>query len=347
MDGQTGTAPGAARLDLTPRPLALSVDELVAGATHRKAFRTSDAKSGSGFERLVIDGESYVLKTMHVDDDWIARSVGDMTCRPVTVWASGLLDAVPASIDHAVMGAATGLGRHGWGGALLMRDVGSRLVPPGDTIIPLGQHAAFIADLAALSARFWAWRDTIGLLPASIRWTFFGPDMLEVERGRGWPDAVPEMADRGWHEFAVRAPADVVTLVADLRNAPWAISEAVAATPSTLLHGDWKLGNVGSHADGRTILIDWAYPGEGPACHDLAWYLAINRVRLPESKEDTIARFRADLERNGIGTAGWWDRQLGLCLLGAAVQFGWEKALGDTDELGWWADRAREGGAWL
>jgi hypothetical protein len=70
-------------------------------------------------------------------------------------------------------------------------------------------------------------------------------------------------------------------------------------------------------------------------------------VRLPESKEDTIARFRADLERNGIGTAGWWDRQLGLCLLGAAVQFGWEKALGDTDELGWWADRAREGGAWL
>jgi hypothetical protein len=25
------------------------------------------------------------------------------------------------------------------------------------------------------------------------------------------------------------------------------------------------------------------------------------------------------------------------------VQFGWEKALGDDDELGWWCDRAREG----
>ena len=32
-----------------------------------------------------------------------------------------------------------------------------------------------------------------------------------------------------------------------------------------------------------------------------------------------------------------------LCLLGALVQFGWEKALGDDDELGWWCDRAREG----
>jgi len=25
------------------------------------------------------------------------------------------------------------------------------------------------------------------------------------------------------------------------------------------------------------------------------------------------------------------------------VQFGWEKALGEDDELGWWCDRAREG----
>ncbi len=38
---------------------------------------------------------------------------------------------------------------------------------------------------------------------------------------------------------------------------------------------------------------------------------------------------------------------LGLCLLGALVQFGWEKALGDADELSWWCDRALEGARWL
>ena len=48
-----------------------------------------------------------------------------------------------------------------------------------------------------------------------------------------------------------------------------------------------------------------------------------------------------------MDTGPWWDRQFSLCLLGALVQFGWEKALGDTDELGWWCNAAREGAAYL
>ena len=62
-----------------------------------------------------------------------------------------------------------------------------------------------------------------------------------------------------------------------------------------------------------------------------------------KGKEQVIADFREALERNGIVTEGWWERQLTLALLGAVVQFGWEKALGDDDELGWWCDRAGEG----
>lgn len=43
----------------------------------------------------------------------------------------------------------------------------------------------------------------------------------------------------------------------------------------------------------------------------------------------------------GVGTEPWWDRQLALCLLGALVQFGWEKALGGYDEeLAWWEGKA-------
>jgi thiamine kinase-like enzyme len=59
------------------------------------------------------------------------------------------------------------------------------------------------------------------------------------------------------------------------------------------------MGNLGSHPDGRTILLDWAYPGAGPACWDLAWYLALNRSRLPASKEDTIEAFRGSLRAHG------------------------------------------------
>jgi hypothetical protein len=61
-------------------------------------------------------------------------------------------------------------------------------------------------------------------------------------------------------------------------------------------------------------------------------YELASRARLPESKEAAIGRFWEALERWGIATAGWWDRQLGLCLLGVLVQFGWERALGDDAE---------------
>jgi hypothetical protein len=102
------------------------------------------------------------------------------------------------------------------------------------------------------------------------------------------------------------------------------------------------MGNLGSHPGGRTILLDWAYPGSGPACWDLCWYLALNRARLPESKEDTIARFRSDLERHGVDTTGWFENQLDLCLAAIMVTFGWEKALGDEDELHWWETRVSQ-----
>jgi hypothetical protein len=332
---------------LTPRAAATSIDELVAGATRRQPFHADDGKSGSSFERVEIDGRRYVLKVMHVDDDWIARSLGDLGCRPALVWTTGLLDLVPAAVDHAVVGAATGLGRNGWGGALLLHDVGPRLVPEGGTPVSLDDHAGFVDDLAALSARFWGWTDGIGLLPPSIRWTFFGPGMLEVERCRGWPHPVPRLAAEGWQRFPERAPTDVVDLVTGLRHEPWALVAALRSTPWTLLQGDWKMGNLGRHPDGRTILLDWAYPGEGPAAHDLAWYLALNRARLPESKEATIARFRRALSGHGIATEGWWDRQVELCLLGALVQIGWEKALGDQAELDWWVAAARRGARWL
>jgi Phosphotransferase enzyme family len=347
VDGTGGATAGRRSPALTQRSVAASVAELIDGARGRLPFRTSDAKSGSSFERVEIDGERFVLKVMHVDDDWLARSMGDVACRQVRVWAAGLLDALPPTIDHTVVGAAGGLGRNGWGAALLMRDVGDRLVPAGHDPVPLDQHAAFLDHLAELSARFWGWTDTVDLTPPSLRWAFFGDAMLEVERRRGWPDEVPRIADTGWRAFAERAPDDVNHLVAELRRAPWTISEAVATTPTTFLHGDWKMGNLGTHPDGRTILIDCAYPGEGPACHELGWYLAINRARLPESKEAAIERFHSSLERHGVATADWWERQLDICLLGTLVQFGWEKALGDADELAWWSERARAGARWL
>jgi aminoglycoside phosphotransferase (APT) family kinase protein len=43
-------------------------------------------------------------------------------------------------------------------------------------------------------------------------------------------------------------------------------TSASATTPTTFLHGDWKLGNLGV-APGRTVLLDWTYPGIGPIAY--------------------------------------------------------------------------------
>jgi len=336
------------RTPLVPRIPAATLAELLAGATHRQPLGGTDGKSGTVLERVVIDGDRFVVKHLHPDHDWTMRGFGDLGCRPVTVWTSGLLDAVSCSIDHAVVGAATGLGRNGWGAALLLRDVGDHLIPEGDSPVDLAAHRQLLDHLAELAAAFWdaAPDDLPPLLSVESRYSAFGPGWIEAEAARGFPDAVPEIAQRGWAAFVDHGPADVVDLVESLRRDLDPLAVALRSTPQTFLHGDWKMGNLGVDGD-RTVLLDWTYPGLGPVTHDLGWYLALNRARLPESKEDAIEAFRRSLEGHGVRTDGWWDAQLDLGLLGTLVQFGWEKALGDEAELGWWCDRARAGARWL
>jgi Phosphotransferase enzyme family len=334
---------------LTPRPVAGSVDELLDGAGERRAFDPADSRSATRFEHVVLDGERFVLKHVHLDDDFTMRVSGDLGCRPLRVWEAGLIDVAGDVIDHAIVAAARGDGRNGWGAALLLRDVSGELVAVGDEPIPAAQHAAFLDHLAVMSARLWGWQDDLGLLPFAMRWQWFNPTFLDTERALGWPEQVPRIAAEGWARFVAQAPPAAVDVVRAVHDDPVVLANALQDTPQTFLHGDWKLGNLGTAGDGRTVLLDWAYPGRGPVAHELAWYLALNRARLPagETKESTIDALQAALERHGVATAGWWERQVGLCLLGALVQFGWEKALGDADELHWWCDRAREGARWL
>jgi hypothetical protein len=329
---------------LTPRPLALSVDDLLAGARRIGEHRPDDARSGALFERVEVDGEPCIIKYVHPEHDFTMRVSGDVGCRPRRIWQSGMMDVAPDIIDHATIGAAP-WGRNGWGVALLMRDVSSQLVQVGDEPVPEEHHLRFIDHCVSMAARLWGWHDELELLPHRLRWEWFGPEQLNGERELGFPEPVPKIAFEGWQRFAARAPAELCGVIGELRRDATPLSEAVLTTPQTFLHGDWKFGNLGAGDDGRTILLDWAYPGEGPICHELAWYLALNRARLPvgHSKESTIEAFEAALHRQGIATGGWFERQLGLCLLGAVVQFGWEKAFGDDAEFGWWCSVAADG----
>jgi hypothetical protein len=197
--------------------------------------------------------------------------------------------------------------------------------------------------MAAMHAAFWDWRDTVGLAPEYHRFAEFRSDSLALEGARGWPDRVPKLVVEGWARYPSVAPT-VADAVRALTNDPTPLLDALGECPRTLVHGDWKMGNLGSLPDGTTVLLDWALPGETCPTMELAWYLALNTARLPHSKEEACDAYRRSLEACGVSTASWWDRALDLALLAGSVWFGWEKALGGPgSELSFWVERAETG----
>jgi Phosphotransferase enzyme family len=319
---------------------AATVEEMLARATHREDWKNSDSLSGSRLERVTIAGEPYVVKYTCVDDDWIMRATGDLHCRQLTLFMSGVLDALPSVINHAIVACAPFESQHGHrGGAFLMRDVSGALVAPGGASIPLDAHHQFLEHMALMHAAYAGFDRGDGLFPMSHHFVILSPAMAAIEEQSGSTDPVPAAVARGWQTMAKRHPKQSAIL-RDLARDPSPLVAALRVGPATLLHGDWKFGNLGAEG-GTTILLDWDRCGAGAPLIDVAWYLAVNCDRLPESKEATLQAYRQSLERAGVETSSWWDAQVRPALAGAFLQLGWSKNE-DEAEFGWWSDRLDE-----
>jgi hypothetical protein len=329
-----------------PPWVAGSIEELTAGATHRVTTHSTDAKSGARFERLTIEGVRYFLKVLSPQSDWIMRCTGNTTHWEFRAWRAGLYQAVPEVIDPAMVGMALETTESDTQLAMLMTDRSADLVPPGDDLIPIRHHHDFLDHMAAMHAANLGWRDTVGLADLAGRFLFFAPRTIAPELTLADVPTPLAVANRGWGELADKSPR-LSALVADIHDDPEPLAEALRTTPGTFVAGDWKMGNLGRRPDRRTVLLDWAYPGEAPPCWELVWYLALNRARVAEPKEAAIAYYRGRLEAHGVDTDPWWDRQLGLCFVAIMAEFAWEKAVGDPEELKWWTDAALQGATWL
>ena len=344
--GGGGRRPCSPRWPKRPEPMpdeAGSLDALVSSATSREVWQPADTKSGARFERLIIDGARYVLKYQDPRDDWLLRASGDPGQRYVLLWERGLLDRLPDVIDHAVVAAHW----DGRVGRVLLRDVTAALFRQ-DQRLSHGQHLRFLDHMAALHAAFWGWRNDVGLTPLGVRYLMFSPATAEAEAALGMKAVVPKVMAQGWASLAEVSPG-LDEVVTPLLEDPAPLVAALNRLPHTFVHGDWKVANLGSHADGRTVLLDFGeVPGEASPLADLSWYLALNADLLPQTKDETIAAYRTTLERHGVDTGGWWDAAVGLELLGAMLQFGWEKVLGGAGpELAWWEAQAGKGIRWL
>jgi Phosphotransferase enzyme family len=301
-------------------------------------------KSGARLERVVIEGRRYVLKHLDLSADWTMRASGSLRGVPLELWERGILGRLPDCINQPIVAVGyeppTRAAVPSGGCAVLMADVAEWLVPAADQPISARQHHGFLRHMAAMHAAYWDCGSECEIVPVMHRYLELSPWLAEAEASVGSEHLVPQLVGKGWQLFPQVAPA-AAAVVGPLALDPGPLVTALAGTPQTFVHSNWKLDNLGTDQLGRTVVLDWEQPGRGAALSDLAWYLAINCRRLPQTKEASIAAYRAALEGCGIDTASWWNTQLALSLLGALVLFGWEKALGGYDEeLAWWEDWA-------
>ena len=242
------------------------------------------------------------------------RQTGDLGCVPVTVWESGVLDLLPDCIDHATVGAARDGGPARRGADARRR----RCARARRRVAPVDRGAAPPAS-STTSPRAtrpsWGWRDDVGLVPLANRYSFFGPDALDVRGGAGFPHPVPRIAAEGWARARRRLapswpprsrplpPGAVGAARRAGRDAQHACSTATGSSRTS--------APTPRRAHGARRLVD---VGRGSAAHRAAALRSRSTGRASphgHGHDDVPSTaYRAALERRGVDTAPWWERQL-------------------------------------
>lgn len=343
MYGSTGM-PASSRCS-TDLPLSIDSESVKTRAVNvgvlerviRRVPLVAQGKSGAQLERCWLDdGASVVVKHVDARHDWIMQATAD-DGRIGALWRNGVLARVPASIDHTVLDVQPSAGG---GVVVVMRDVSAYLVP--DEQIPILFHRHALTAAARLHVAF-AGSPISQLCSLGDYYTFLSPAVCA--RFAAGHD-VPRLAIEGWSRFDDIVAADVSQAIAALHADPTPLVEALLRRDCTLVHGDLKLANLGAQDD-RLIVLDWGtLTTWAPPAVDYAWYLAINSAALGLDPAQVVDDVRhAEPDHDG--------RALGLALIGALMQLGWEKALGATaDDVGtsqrelaglaWWTTQVRE-----
>lgn len=301
----------------------------------------------------------YVLKRFSYERDWIMRRTRDTLVRESALYREGVYARMPGSCLAPVVATA----RDGGSWANLMEDVSDWLALGGNTPIPLADLEQYLLSLAALHARFLnddSLADpALGLSTLADFITILSPEgaRRDIEAGRGHP--VLEWCVLGWEMFVESAPADAVRLVRALQRDVNPLVDAVRRAPHTLVHGDYKIANLGRRS-GRTVILDWQDAAFGPPLLDLGYFVAINSARLPVSKDEAARLYRGALAAAGCAYPDAnWERDLALGLLaGGAMRLLWQKALGagsddpvvrdrERAEVEWWSDQIVNAARWL
>ncbi|MFC4786873.1 phosphotransferase family protein [Nocardioides sp. MAHUQ-72] len=313
--------------------------ELLRDVVERRAFSGHEGKSGAGLERVrLADGRALVVKRVVPGADFTLELTGGGPGREYLLWRSGVLDRLPDGVGHAVVDAWL----EGEVTVVVMRDLGDTVLTWEDRLSRA--RATWVVErLAALHRTFLA-DPPPGLAPLDLVLSLFAPARVAPVATSG--SELMALVLRGWELFAELVPGDVADPVLALLDDVAPLSEALAAGPATLAHGDVATVNMALE-DERLVLLDWAMPTVAPGALDVARFLAGCSQVLDATREELLEAYR-----RAAGPA-YDERSMQLSLLAGLVWLGWNKALDAAEhpdpavrrreraDLQWWVRAAR------
>jgi hypothetical protein len=289
-------------------------------------------------------GHPLILKRDSLARDWIARATADGEV-PREAWFAAHRPALPWPVRAPYLGA-------GWDAAageagILMPDR-SDVLFDWHRALTVDQLDRVLAALATLHGHRWG----SALEDGAAHWTPWRQRLTLIcrpalERPGPARDAVAERLLPGWDAWDRLATPAARAVIDDLAADPQPLLDALAGEPSTLLHGDLKLANVGVAEDGAVELVDWQMVMVAPAAVELGWFLVSNVDGLPLPAPAVLERYW-NLRGVPPGRADDLAILVGLLLRGwrkgldaeAGIRLG--SGVSAADDLAWWCDRAVE-----
>ncbi len=301
--------------------------------------------SGNALEEILVESNAgqvrLILKTFQPTRDWVMRLTHDALTREAMLFVHGIYARMP----HEIFVPVIAVTREGETWASLMRDVAAELLPTNQ-VLNENDARVLIEHLAALHAHFWndatLQNPALGLSSLQDFLTILSPARIQNELDAGRAHPVLEMAARGWQKFFADAPKDVREKIRAWQENPAPLLDELEAMPQTLVHGDFKLGNLGIarrsdllNTDSLiTVALDWQDATRGAGVLDLGYFLALNARWLPFSKAEAIEIYTSALNARGhfVSTR---EIEIGL-LAGGALRLLWLMVNGAQKELDWW-----------
>jgi hypothetical protein len=318
----------------------------------------NDGWSGATLTQLRRGRDRFVLKRDSLGQDWIAQATAD---GPILreAWLASQGPALPAPLRAPYLG----VGRDADGFGILMPDLTGVLFD-WEVAISVEHLDQVLGALAEMHGYPWRTSGDVGDGPwCPLRERITLICRASLERPGPARDAVAQRLLPGWDAWDRLASPHARSIIAELGADPQPLVDVLRSRPSTLIHGDLKLANVGIEADGSVVLVDWQMVSIAPVAIELGWFLVSNVASLPLPPGWVITRYRSKLsraisdaerDRRWVGGAELDDDDVHAAILVGLLLRGWRKGadaeagvvhasgISAADDLAWWCERAVE-----